>query len=246
MSINTVLTQILTSLECGLQRYFMRTGVRVSMFRNFVIHQIFSEFLQPLGDVRACTTWVGKQQVTPFPQQRVSPFFQFFFWWGFWDLVGLVHKGLLRSTVNRSWHVHWRDVILNSILLFSSLITTWCYRRWWWRAWRRCSTMTPLSWKCPWSWQIRTGGRTRWQAWNHDRNEVLRLTLCSNPVLDEMWFLTIDSFIRTSVFIAKLSKRQYCWRVFEAFSKSRIYPILWHTPLPLHAFALLHWRLWLS
>ena len=32
-----------------------------------------------------------------------------------------------------------------------------------------------------------------------------------------MWFLTIDPFIGISVFIAKLSKRQYCWRVFEDF-----------------------------
>ena len=32
-----------------------------------------------------------------------------------------------------------------------------------------------------------------------------------------MWFLTVDSFIRTSVFIAKLSERQYCWRVSEDF-----------------------------
>ena len=32
-----------------------------------------------------------------------------------------------------------------------------------------------------------------------------------------MWFLTIDPFIRISVFIAKLSKQQYCWRVFEDF-----------------------------
>ena len=32
-----------------------------------------------------------------------------------------------------------------------------------------------------------------------------------------MWFLTIGPFIRISVFIAKLSKRQYCWRVFEDF-----------------------------
>ena len=30
-----------------------------------------------------------------------------------------------------------------------------------------------------------------------------------------MWFLTIDPFFRISVFIAKLPKRQYCWRVFE-------------------------------
>ena len=33
-----------------------------------------------------------------------------------------------------------------------------------------------------------------------------------------MWFLTVDPFIRISVFIAKLSKRQYCWRVFEDFN----------------------------
>ena len=33
---------------------------------------------------------------------------------------------------------------------------------------------------------------------------------------------------------------------FRGLSWSRICPILWHTPLPLHAFALLHWRLWRS
>ena len=32
-----------------------------------------------------------------------------------------------------------------------------------------------------------------------------------------MWLLTVDPFIRISVFTAKLSKRQYCWRVFEDF-----------------------------
>ena len=37
------------------------------------------------------------------------------------------------------------------------------------------------------------------------------------PFFNEMWFLTIDPFIRISVFIAKLSKRQYCWRVLEDF-----------------------------
>ena len=41
MSINTVLTQILTSLECGLLRNFVRrTGVRISLYWNFIIHQI--------------------------------------------------------------------------------------------------------------------------------------------------------------------------------------------------------------
>ena len=43
-------------------------------------------------------------------------------------------------------------------------------------------------------------------------DEVLRI-----PVSNEMWFLTIDSFVGIPVFIAKLSERQYCWRVFEDF-----------------------------
>ena len=32
-----------------------------------------------------------------------------------------------------------------------------------------------------------------------------------------MWFLTIDPFVGMPVFIAKLSKRQCCWRVIEDF-----------------------------
>ena len=50
-----------------------------------------------------------------------------------------------------------------------------------------------------------------------NRNEVLRVAWNPNPVFNEMWFLTIDPFIRISVFIAKLSERQYCWSVFEDF-----------------------------
>ena len=38
-----------------------------------------------------------------------------------------------------------------------------------------------------------------------------------NSVLNEMWFLTVDPLVRIPVFIAKLSKRLYCWRVFEDF-----------------------------
>ena len=37
------------------------------------------------------------------------------------------------------------------------------------------------------------------------------------PFFNEMWFLTIDPFVGIPVFIAKLSKRQYCWRVLEDF-----------------------------
>ena len=75
--------------------------------------------------------------------------------------------------------------------------------------------MTLLSWRCLWSrWKSR---RRTWQAWNHNRNEVLRIAKYPNPVFNEMWFLTIDRFVGISVFIAKLSRRQYCWRVIEDF-----------------------------
>ena len=40
---------------------------------------------------------------------------------------------------------------------------------------------------------------------NHDRYEVLRVALYPKTVFNEMWFLTVDPFIRVSVFIAKLS-----------------------------------------
>ena len=63
------------------------------------------------------------------------------------------------------------------------------------------------SWRCHWCWRMRTGGRTRWQARNHDRNEILRVTLYSTTIFNEMWFSTVDPFVRISVFIAKLSER---------------------------------------
>ena len=55
--------------------------------------------------------------------------------------------------------------------------------------------------KCLWS-RWRSRGRT-WQAWNHSRNEVLRVARYPNPVFNKMWLLTIDPFIGISVFIAK-------------------------------------------
>ena len=143
----------------------------------------------------------------------VALFLLGFLFIGFGVFIGLVIIRSPRSVINRSWHVHWRDVTVNSISSFSSLNFTYC--RWRRRAGRRWWAMTLLSWRCPWSWW-RSRGRT-WQAWNHDRNEVLRIVLCSNPVFNEMLFLTIDPFIGISVFIAKLSTRQYCWRVFENF-----------------------------
>ena len=148
----------------------------------------------------------------------------------FWKfLVGLVKwlvigftadNGLPRPVINIwTWHTHWRGINFPLILSFSSLTVTWCCCSWWRRrAWGRCRKMPLLSWRCHWSWRMRTGGRrTRWQAWNHDRDEVLLVARYSNAVFHEMWFLTIDPFIRISVFIAKLSERQYCWCVVEDF-----------------------------
>ena len=135
MSFNTVLTQILTSLEHGLWRRFMRrTGVRVSKCWNFIIHRIFSEFSQPLRDFRT---------------QRVALFPLGFLFICICDLIGLINIRSPRSFINRSWHRYWRDVTLSLILSFSSLGFTYC--RWRRRAGRRWWAMIFLSWKCPWS-----------------------------------------------------------------------------------------------
>ena len=99
-----------------------------------------------------------------------------------------------------------------SLLVASSRSRIWIFT---YCRWRRWWGMTLLFHRCPWSWW-RSRGRT-WQAWNHNRNEVFRIADYPNPVFNEMWFLTIDPFIRISVFIAKLSERQHCWRVFEDF-----------------------------
>ena len=54
---------------------------------------------------------------------------------------------------------------------------------------------------------------------NISGEEYKVLCVADNPnsILNEMWFLTIDPFVGISVFIAKLSKRQYCWRVIADF-----------------------------
>ena len=127
---------------------------------------------QPLRDFRACTTWVGRQ--------RIAPFHLGFHFIRFWIFIGLVNIGSPWSLINRSWHNDWRDVTLSSILSFSSLSITYC--RWRRRAGRRCWAMTLLSWKCPRSWWVRSTRRI-WQAWNHNKNEVLRAARNPNPVL---------------------------------------------------------------
>ena len=44
-----------------------------------------------------------------------------------------------------------------------------------------------------------------------------------------MWFFTIDPFIGISVFIEKISKRQYCWRVVETFTVKNVSNSLTYT-----------------
>ena len=59
---------------------------------------------------------------------------------------------------------------------------------------------------------------------NSLRNQEPRLvrnflyyTVFEYRFFNEMWFLTVDPLVGIPVFIATLSKRQYCWRVFEDF-----------------------------
>ena len=56
-----------------------------------------------------------------------------------------------------------------------------------------------------------------------------RIAYYPNSVFNEMWFLTIDPFVGITVFIAKLSKRQYCWRVFEDFHRQEYIHSLTYT-----------------
>ena len=128
---------------------------------------------------------------------------------GFGFSVGLVYRSL-RSIINidESGHRHGRRINSTSILSFSSLTTTWCCcSRWRRRARRRCRTMPLLSWRCHSSWKMRTGGRTRWQAWNHDRNEVLHVTLYPNPVwknnvVFDRWSTHVSIRVRRKAFRA--------------------------------------------
>ena len=137
MIINTVLTQILTSLECGLLRSFMRrTGVRVSMYWNFIIHQIFAEFLQPLLD---------------FKTQRVAMFSLGFSFLGF--LYFLLAWSISGSPDRSSTEIDSCTGEISLLLPPSrsrNLNFTYCRRRRW--GWGRWWGMTLPSRKCLWSW----------------------------------------------------------------------------------------------
>ena len=70
-----------------------RTGVRVSVYWNFIIHQIFPEFLQPLRDLRI-------QRV---PVLSWFPFYLFLgvYWLGFHQVALIYHQPNLTLALER-------------------------------------------------------------------------------------------------------------------------------------------------
>ena len=149
--------------------------------------------------------WLGQQLLFwDFRRVRVSPFLPFHTFT--WHDCGMVIRPVRVST------------------FLSSDTFAWHSCGWWGRrACGRLGMINSLPWRCYGCWRKQAWGRTRWQARNHDRNEVLRVAVYSNPVYNEMWFLTVDPFVRISVFIAKLSERQYCWRILEDFHSQEFF-----------------------
>ena len=132
MSMNIMCNKILTSLECRLQRNFMRKLAWESPCTGISSSTKFSlNSLQPFRYLRI---------------QRVAPFYRGSLFICFGIFVGLDFIRLPSSITNRIGHLR-KSATLNSISSFSSLHFIHCkWRRWGWRKWRR---MTLLSWRCP-------------------------------------------------------------------------------------------------
>ena len=141
--------------------------------------------------------WLGSARDWFHGKQRVSQYHLFNIW---------------------TWRRNWRGINSTLILSFSNLPVARCCCSWWRRrAWCGCRMMTLLSWRCHGGWRMRTGWRTRWQAWNHDRNEVLRVTLYPNPVFE--WDVVFDrwSTHKNIRFHRKAFRVIDCWRILEDF-----------------------------
>ena len=111
-----------------------------------------------------------------------------------------------------TWHSYGIGIYPTQVSpCLSSHTVAWlswrCHGWWSRRAWGRRRMINFLPWRCHGCWRRQAWGRTRWYAWNHNRNEVLRVARYPKPVFNEMWFLTVDPFIWVSVLIAKLSER---------------------------------------
>ena len=177
VSINTVFTQFLTSLERGLWRHFIRrTGVWVSAFRKSIIHKFFSEFLQPLRDVGT---------------QRVSPFFPFnmFTWHSYW--IGMYPTQVFPCSSNHTvaWH-SWR-----------------CHGWWGRRAWGRRGMINLLPWRCHGCWRGKLEEELVDKPGTTIGTKFSVLHCIRISFLMRCGFWPLITFIRVSVFIAKLSER---------------------------------------
>ena len=164
------------------------------MFRNFIIHQNFPEFLQPLWDLRI---------------QRVSSFYRSFLFISFWGFIG---SGFIRFTwsiINRSWEMS---------LLFPSFLS---------RIWISVTVgEEDQDEEDDEEWLSCLEGVFDVDEDPEDELDKPGTTIGMKfsvlqsiriPFLMRCGCLTIDPFVGMSVFIEKLSKRQYCRRVIEDF-----------------------------
>ena len=224
-----------------------RTGVWVSVFKNSVIHEIIYGFLKPFQDFRACVTCVSIQ--------RVAPFYRGFLFICFWKLlVGFVtllvigfraSNGCNRSIINIvTWHKHWRVRFsvrssLSRVSLSLNVVVG-----------EEDELEEDVGWSFSWLESVidveeleldeelvdKPGTNERIFSVLH----CMRLPLLMRCIF-ERWSTRMSIRVHRKTFRA-IRLLAYS----RGLSKSRMYPILWHTQLPLHAFALLHWRLWLS
>ena len=178
------------------------------MFRNFIIHQIFSESCSLYG----ISEYNGSER--SFNNTSLRSFCGSFLF--FLEFYWLDNIGSPRCLINLNWHKCRRDVTLTSILSFSSLNFTYC--RWRRRAGRRCWVMTLLSWKCPRSWWVRSRRRTWTSLESQKKTKSSVLQGIRIPFFNEMWFFDHSSIRRNIPFSSQsFPRRQYCWRVFEDF-----------------------------
>ena len=91
-----------------------RTGVRISLCWNFIIHQILPEFLQPLQDLRI-------QRVAQFYRGLAFYLFLHDYWLGFYQVALIYHQPKLTLALERC-HSQFHPLFLKSE--FHSLYVT--------------------------------------------------------------------------------------------------------------------------
>ena len=190
----------------------------------FIIHPILREFLQPFQDLRITT--------------RVSPFYRGFLFIWFWGFVGL---DFLKFSLIYHQPIQTQALERWSLLGVSSLSRT---------------ELSPTVGE--------EGEDEEEEEWlscfigvreiDEDAEEehvkpgttigtkFFRVSNYPKPVFNEMWFFDHWSIRRNTPFSSQsIPSDNTAGVLLRTFIVQEIYPILWHTQLPL-----LHWRLWLS